>query len=65
SVRKPCRRKGIARALLLRAIKTLKDRGVQDIRVYTLSTFPTKAKDLYQSVGFQLRKEFARYRKPL
>ncbi|HNT94898.1 MAG TPA: GNAT family N-acetyltransferase [Thermotogota bacterium] len=65
SVRKPWRRKGIARALLLRAIKTLKDRGVQDIRVYTLSTFPTKAKDLYQSVGFQLRKEFARYRKPL
>jgi len=65
SVRKSWRRKGVARVLLLRAIKALKDRGVNDIRVYTLSTFPTKAKDLYQSVGFRLRKEFARYRKPL
>ena len=57
------RRKGIARSLLLRAIHLLQAQGVSDIRLFTLSTFPTRARDLYQQVGFSLQKEFPRYRK--
>jgi ribosomal protein S18 acetylase RimI-like enzyme len=65
SVQKPWRRKHIARVLLLRAISAIRKKGIEDIRVYTLSTFPTQAKELYRSVGFKIYKEFPRYRKTL
>lgn len=63
SVRPAWRRRGLARALLTRALHAVRQRGVEAIRVNTVAEFPTCAKDLYRSVGFRLVKEFPRYRK--
>jgi mycothiol synthase len=65
SVRPEWRRHGLARALLLRALYALRARGVDVIRLHTSANFRTRARDLYQSVGFRVLKEFPRYRKPL
>ncbi len=63
SVRPAWRRRGLARALLLRALHGLRGRGVGEMRLHTNDEFPTRAQDLYRSVGFRLLKEFPRYRK--
>jgi mycothiol synthase len=63
SVRPAWRRCGLARGLLLRALHGLRARGVDVIRLHTNSDFRTCARDLYQSVGFRVLKEFPRYRK--
>lgn len=65
SVRPIWRRRGLARCLLLRALHDLKQRGIEDIWLCTISEYPTRAKELYQSVGFRIIKESPRYRKPL
>jgi mycothiol synthase len=63
SVRPGWRRRGVAHALLTRALGELRARGIVDIRVHTVREFPTRAMDVYQSVGFRLLKTFPRYRK--
>lgn len=65
SVRPAWRRCGIGRALLTRAVLALRARGVEIIRLHTVADFPTRARDLYTSIGFRVLKEFPRYRKPL
>jgi mycothiol synthase len=65
SVRPAWRRRGLGRALVARAVHGLRARGMDVIRLHTNSNFPTRAKDLYQSVGFRVLKEFPRYRKSL
>lgn len=64
SVRAPWRRRGLARALLTRGLQVLIDRRVEAIRLCTLAEFPTRACDLYRSLGFRVVKTFPRYRKP-
>ena len=64
SVRPAWRRRGLARALLSRALQALRARGMTVIRIGTVAEFRTRARDLYQSVGFRLLKTFPRYRKP-
>ena len=64
SVRPAWRRRGLARALLSRALQTLRERGMDVIRLRTVAEFRTRARDLYGSVGFHVLKEFPRYRKP-
>ena len=64
SVRPGWRRRGLARALLLRALHSLRARGTGEIRIHTNKDFRTRASDLYRSVGFRVLKEFPRYRKP-
>jgi ribosomal protein S18 acetylase RimI-like enzyme len=63
SVRHAWRRRGLARALLSRAVQRLRGRGIDVIRIGTVSEFRTRARDLYASVGFRVVKEFPRYRK--
>lgn len=63
SVRPAWRRRGVARALLTRALHDLRGRGVRVIRVRTIAEFPTSAVSLYRSVGFEVVKKFPRYRK--
>lgn len=63
SVRPSWRGCGLARALLTRALWDLRERGIIVIRLNTVKEFPTKAYELYQSVGFEVLKEFPRYRK--
>ena len=64
SVRPEWRRRGLARGLLAHGLRALQQRGVQTVRLHTVAEFPTQAKNLYGSVGFRVRKEFPRYRKP-
>lgn len=64
SVRPAWRRRGLARALLIRALHLLRERGAQVIRLGTVAEFRTRARDLYTGVGFRVLKEFPRYRKP-
>ena len=63
SVRPAWRRKGLARALLTRALRDLRSRGMAVVRLFTGAEFPTRARDLYTSLGFRVTKEFPRYRK--
>ena len=63
SIRPTWRRQGLGRALLTRALWDLRGRGVGVIRLNTVAEFRTRARDLYQSVGFRVLKEFPRYRK--
>jgi len=63
SVRPAWRRRGLARALLTRALWGLRGRGIDVIRLNTVAEFRTRARDLYYSVGFRVLKEFPRYRK--
>jgi mycothiol synthase len=63
SVRPAWRRRGLARALLVRALHDLRSRGEGVIRLNTGAEFRTRARDLYTSVGFRVVKEFPRYRK--
>jgi len=63
SVRPARRRRGLGRALMSRAVHGLRARGVDVIRLHTNANFPTRAKDLYHSIGFRVLKEFPRYRK--
>lgn len=65
SVRPAWRQRGLARALLSRALRSLRERGVDIIRLHTVAEFRTRASELYGSVGFRILKEFRRYRKPL
>jgi ribosomal protein S18 acetylase RimI-like enzyme len=64
SVRPAWRRRGLGRALLVRALHDLRARGVSVIRLHTVAEFPTCAWRLYESVGFRVLKRFLRYRKP-
>jgi len=63
SVRPAWRGHGLARALLTRSLWDLRERGIEVVRLNTVKEFPTKAYELYQSVGFEVLKEFPRYRK--
>ncbi len=63
SVRPAWRWRGLARALLSRALLDLRERGAAVIRLNIVAEFRTRASDLYRSVGFRALKEFPRYRK--
>jgi len=63
SIRSAWRRRGLARALLIRALRDVHDRGVQVIWTDTFAEYQTRAMDLYRSLDFYVAKEFPRYRK--
>ncbi len=63
SVRPAWRRRGLARALLTRALRELRSRHETVVRLNTVAEFRTRARDLYTSLGFRVIKEFPRYRK--
>jgi mycothiol synthase len=63
SIRPAWRRKGLGRALLTRVLQDVRERGVEVIWLDTIAEYPTRAVDLYSSLGFHVIKEFQRYRK--
>lgn len=65
SVRARWRGRGLARALLVAAVRALQARGLAHIRVFTDSDDSLGARTLYESVGFRAVTEYIRYRKPL
>jgi mycothiol synthase len=65
SVRKPWRRRGLARALLTRSLLMFKEMGMDHAALGVDTQNLTGALDLYKSVGFVVEKRHTTYRKIL
>ena len=65
SVRRPWRRRGLARALLASSLAAARDAGFDGAALGVDSDSPTGATDLYRSLGFEAVKTFVSWRKPL
>jgi len=65
SVRAPWRRRGLARALLARSLRSFHERGVTRVRLHTVAENQFGSVRLYRSVGFAPIKDHVRYRKPV
>jgi ribosomal protein S18 acetylase RimI-like enzyme len=64
SVRRPWRRRGLARALLSSSLVAAREEGFTSASLGVDSTSPTGATDLYRSLGFVPEKTFITWRKP-
>ncbi|NNF89359.1 MAG: GNAT family N-acetyltransferase [Acidimicrobiia bacterium] len=65
SVRRPWRRKGVARALLCRSLEALRERGMEEAALGVMTDNPNRALDLYEGVGFGVVKQYTSYEKPV
>jgi mycothiol synthase len=65
SVRRPWRRRGLARALLTRSMKMFKDMGMTEAALGVDTQNLSGALRLYESVGFHPYKRYTTFRKPL
>ena len=65
SVRRPWRRRGLARALLTRSLQMFKDMGMDHAALGVDTENTTGALNLYESVGFVVEKRHATYWKEL
>ncbi|MBN1956545.1 MAG: GNAT family N-acetyltransferase [Anaerolineae bacterium] len=64
-VRRPWRRRGIARALLTGSFHLLRERGMTEAALGVDTQNPNGALQLYESVGFRPVKRGSTYRKPM
>jgi mycothiol synthase len=64
-VRRPWRRRGLARALIARSFGVLKGQGMTEAALGVDAENPNGALRLYQSMGFREVKRHVTYRKPL
>jgi len=64
-VRRPWRRRGLARALIARSFQVLKDRGMIEVALGVDTENPNGALRLYESLGFRPVKRHTIFRKPL
>jgi mycothiol synthase len=65
SVRRPWRRRGLARALLASSLVGAREAGFTSASLGVDTDSPTGATDLYRSLGFAPEKTFTSYRKPM
>lgn len=65
SVRRPWRRRGLARALLARSLVAAREAGYTSASLGVDTDSPTGATDLYRSLGFAPERTFIAWRKPL
>jgi len=65
SVRRPWRKRGVARALIARSFKLHKELGMEEAALGVDAQNPNGALQLYESMGFQTRKVWTAFRKPL
>lgn len=65
SVRRPYRRRGLARALIARSLRVQRDRGMTESALGVDSENPTGATRVYEDCGFRAVKRSAQYRKPM
>ena len=63
SVRRPWRRRGVARALLVQSLHAIRERGMQEAALSVDSQNLSQAFELYESVGFRRVNRFSFYRK--
>ncbi len=64
-VRRPWRRQGLARALIARSLRLLKERGMTEAALGVDGDNPNGALRLYQSMGYQVTKRSRAYRKAM
>jgi mycothiol synthase len=64
-VRRPWRRRGLARALTLRSMEVLRERGMTSAGLGVDADNPNAALRLYEGTGFEVEFRSAAYRKPL
>ncbi len=64
-VRRPWRRRGLARALLARSLRSLRELGMEEAALEVDAENPNGAGRLYESLGFRVVKQHMTYRKPL
>jgi mycothiol synthase len=64
-VRRPWRRQGVAKALIARGFRVLKEKGMTEAALGVDAQNPNGALQLYKSMGFQVMKVHNTYRKPL
>lgn len=65
SVQRPWRGNGIAKALIARSLRLLKDRGMTEAALGVDAENPSGAVHLYQKTGFEVQKKSGTYRKPM
>jgi ribosomal protein S18 acetylase RimI-like enzyme len=65
SVRRPWRRRGLAKSLLVQSLHAVKERSMTEAALGVHTENPNGAFQLYESVGFRVVKKFTIYRKPL
>lgn len=65
SVRRPWRKRGVARALIVESFKRLKDRGMTEAALGVDAENPNGALRVYEDCGFHVVKRSATWRKPL
>ncbi len=65
SVRRPWRRRGLARALLVESIQMFKDMGFEETALSVDTENPNGALNLYTGVGYTVEKRHTVYQKPL
>ncbi len=65
SVRRQWRRRGLARALIARALVNLREAGMDDAMLGVDSESPTGALGLYEGIGFHVHSRSAAYRRPI
>jgi ribosomal protein S18 acetylase RimI-like enzyme len=65
SVRRPYRRRGLAKALLSRSLLMLRDRGMEKANLGVDTENPNQALNLYEGVGFKVMKRHFVYSKML
>jgi GNAT superfamily N-acetyltransferase len=65
SVRRPWRRQGLARALIARSFRVIKEEGMTEAALGVDAQNPNGALQLYLSMGFQIDKRQTTYHKPL
>ena len=65
SVRRPWRKRGLARSLIVQSIRMFKDMGMTETALGVDSLNLSGALRLYQGVGYRQVKQFTIYRKPL
>jgi mycothiol synthase len=63
-VRRPWRRRGLARSLLVQSLYAVRERGMTEAALGVDTQNPTGALRLYESVGFKPAKRFTVYQKP-
>ncbi len=65
SVRRPWRRRGLARAITAESLRRFRDRGLDEAMLGVDSENPNGALGLYEGLGFSLRSRAAAYQRPL
>ncbi|GAB4470161.1 MAG: GNAT family N-acetyltransferase [Anaerolineales bacterium] len=65
AVRRPWRRRGIARALIAASLRMLKARGMEEAALGVDTQNPSGALQLYEALGYQAVKQFVTYRQEM